>query len=65
VSTKRRSGKVTHDSRGTAVWDWADSTNITALDASVILSLESETDSKPSRDWSGDPYNRSPQKRPQ
>jgi len=66
MSTKRLSGRVTHDARGTAIWDWAVATGvlakktitdlITTLDEPGALGLEGE--SKPSRDWSGDPYNR-------
>jgi hypothetical protein len=61
-----RAGKVTHDSRGNAVWDWAIETSVlagksaaellTSLDDSAGLSLESEPPS--GGDWSGDPYNR-------
>jgi len=67
MSKLRPSGKVTHDSRGTAIWDWAVATGVLAkksfsdllstLDEPGALNLESET--KPARDWSGDPYNRS------
>jgi len=67
MSIKRLSGKVVHDSRGTAVWDWDVATGvlaqktvaelITTLDAPGVLGLE--TDASPARDWAGDPYNRS------
>ncbi len=67
MSTKRLSGKVVHDSRGTAVWNWDVATGvlaqktvaelITTLDTPGVLDLE--TDATPSRDWAGDPYNRS------
>ncbi|HXY96327.1 MAG TPA: hypothetical protein VEH00_05075 [Steroidobacteraceae bacterium] len=67
MSTKRLSGKVVHDSRGTAVWNWDVATGvlaqktvaelITTLDAPGVLGLE--TDAAPAQDWSGDPYNRS------
>lgn len=67
MSTKRLSGKVVHDSRGTAVWDWDVATGvlaqktvaelITTLDAPGMLGLEA--DASPAQDWSGDPYNRS------
>ena len=60
-------GKVTHDDRGNAVWDWDIETGVLArksvsellssLDTSQILSLDVEPDG--SRDWAGDPYNRS------
>lgn len=62
-----RAGKVTHDSRGNAVWDWDIATGVLArksvdellssLDATGILSLDGEPE--PSADWAGDPYNRS------
>ena len=61
-----RSGKVTHDSRGNAIWDWDIATGVlarksvaellTSLEAPEVLSLDTEPDQ--SRDWSGDPYNR-------
>jgi len=67
MSIKRLSGKVVHDSRGTAVWDWDVATGvlvqktvaevITTLDAPGMLGLKA--DAAPSPDWSGDPYNRS------
>lgn len=67
MSIKRLSGKVVHDSRGTAVWDWDVATGvlaqktvaelITTLDAPGMLGLEA--DASPAQDWSGDPYNRS------
>lgn len=66
MSIKRLSGKVVHDSRGTAVWDWDVATGvlaqktvaelITTLDTPGVLGLEGES---PRRDWAGDPYNRS------
>ena len=61
-----RSGKVTHDSRGNAVWDWDIATGVlarksvnellTTLDAPGSLSLDGEPEQ--AGDWSGDPYNR-------
>lgn len=67
MSIKRLSGKVVHDARGTAVWDWDVATGVLAqktvaeligsLDAPGALGLEA--DAAPSQDWSGDPYNRS------
>jgi len=66
MSIKRLSGRVVHDSRGTAVWDWDVATGvlaqktvaelITTLDAPGALGLEADV--RPSQDWSGDPYNR-------
>jgi len=59
-------GKITHDSRGNAVWDWDVSTGVLARKsvAELITSLEPgalSLDAEPDRqiDWSGDPYNRS------
>lgn len=69
MSIKRLSGKVTHDSRGTAVWDWDVATGvlaqktvaelITTLDTPGVLGLEGEAKRSRSPDWAGDPYNRS------
>lgn len=62
----RTPGKVIHDSRGNAVWDWDIATGVlarksveellTTLDVPGTLSLDGEPD-RPSS-WSGDPYNR-------
>jgi hypothetical protein len=62
-----RAGKVTHDSRGNAVWDWDIATGVLArksvaelistLDVTGVLSLDAEAEC--SNDWAGDPYNRS------
>lgn len=60
-------GKVVHDSRGNAVWDWAVATDVLARktvaelittldDKGGALSLEGKADS--ADDWAGDPYNR-------
>jgi hypothetical protein len=61
-----KSGKVTHDARGNAVWDWDIATGVLArksvdelissLDAPGTLRLDG--DSEPGDDWAGDPYNR-------
>jgi hypothetical protein len=66
VQKPERSGRVTHDSRGNAVWDWDIATNVlarksvtellTSLDAPGVLSLDAEPEQP--NDWSGDPYNR-------
>jgi hypothetical protein len=67
VEKPEKAGKVTHDSRGNAVWDWDIATGVLArksvaelissLDAPGVLTLENE--SEPGiGDWSGDPYNR-------
>jgi hypothetical protein len=65
-SPERTPGKVTHDARGNAVWDWDIDTGVlsrksveellTTLDAPGTLSLDSE--SEPKASWAGDPYNR-------
>jgi hypothetical protein len=59
-----RAGKVVHDSRGNAVWDWAVDTNVLTKKTSkeLLKSLEQpglslEGESEPARSW--DPYNRS------
>jgi len=59
-------GRVTHDSRGNAVWHWDIDTGvlarksvaelITTLDAPGALALDAEIERH--RDWAGDPYNR-------
>jgi len=59
-------GRVTHDSRGNAVWHWDIDTGVlarksvaellTSLDAPGALALDAEIERH--RDWSGDPYNR-------
>jgi hypothetical protein len=61
-----KSGKVTHDERGNAVWDWDIATGVLArksvdelissLDTPGTLSLDGEI--QQDADWSGDPYNR-------
>jgi hypothetical protein len=61
-----KSGKVTHDARGNAVWDWDIATGVLArksvaellssLDSRGMLSLDGEVEK--AADWSGDPYNR-------
>ena len=65
-SPERMPGRVTHDSRGNAVWDWDISTGVLAsksvdellctLDTPGTLSLDGEPELKCG--WSGDPYNR-------
>jgi hypothetical protein len=58
-------GRVTHDARGTAIWDWAVATGVFAATKSADLlrmldnpdlELEGALDGVPA--WSGDPYNR-------
>jgi len=61
-------GKVIHDKRGNAIWDWALDTGVlarksvaellTSLDQPGTLSLEGET-AAVAGEWAGDPYNRS------
>ncbi len=60
-------GKVIHDDRGNAIWDWAIETGVLAkataaelarsLAHPVAFALELETGD--TLGWSGDPYNRS------
>jgi hypothetical protein len=61
-------GKVTHDARGTAIWDWElapevlTSTSTTGLlrklaPAGGQLTLDEQPE--PATNWSGDPYNSS------
>jgi hypothetical protein len=60
-------GKVVHDERGNAVWDWAIETDVlTRTSATGLLralsdhqSLALEADADKPASWSGDPYNRS------
>jgi hypothetical protein len=59
-------GRVTHDSRGNAVWHWDIDTGVlsrksvtellTTLDAPGALALDAEIELQ--GDWAGDPYNR-------
>lgn len=59
-------GRVVHDQRGNAMWDWALETGVLAkatvaellgnLAAPITFSLEAEADR--STRWAGDPYNR-------
>jgi hypothetical protein len=64
-SPARLAGKIIHDPRGTAVWDWDVATDVLAgktaeellrsLDATRELKL---LDVEPDAAWAGDPYNR-------
>jgi hypothetical protein len=68
-SNKKTAGRVVHDPRGNAVWDWAIETGVLAkatvaellnslansVTHSQPITLELEAD-KPTR-WAGDPYN--------
>jgi len=60
-------GRVKHDSRGNAVWDWGVATGIFAGIKSAellsmldnpTLSLEGDSGYAGGGDWAGDPYNR-------
>jgi hypothetical protein len=62
-----RGGRVKHDSRGNAVWDWGVATGIFAgIKSAELLSrldnptlaLEGDSGYAASGDWAGDPYNR-------
>ena len=61
-----RGGKVKHDARGNAVWDWGVATGVFARIKSAellsmlenpTLALEGEV-AVAAGDWAGDPYNR-------
>jgi hypothetical protein len=66
AANRAAQGRVTHDSRGNAVWHWDIDTGVlsrksvaellTSLDAPGALALDAEIELH--RDWSGDPYNR-------
>jgi hypothetical protein len=62
-----RGGRVKHDSRGNAVWDWGVATGVFArvkpadllnMLENPTLALEGERAVSPTGDWGGDPYNR-------
>lgn len=62
---RERGGKVSHDARGTAIWNWDVATGVLAASKSGDLlqmlenpTLELEAGCAQSPDWSGDPYNR-------
>jgi hypothetical protein len=64
--SKGPQGKVIHDQRGNAVWDWAIATDVLAKSSSDELvrrlaepgSLALAGEEPPVREWTGDPYNR-------
>ncbi len=66
IPTEPPPGRVTHDPRGNAIWDWDLATGVlarktvsellTTLNAPGHLSLEPQA--KADDDWAGDPYNR-------
>jgi hypothetical protein len=65
VRLEPAAGRVVHDSRGNAVWNWAIDTDVAtstgllrALTPAGSLSLEGEA-VPAAVGWSGDPYNRS------
>jgi hypothetical protein len=67
VGTRDRGGRVKHDSRGNAVWDWGVATGVFARIKSAdllnmlenpTLALEGERAVSAAGDWAGDPYNR-------
>jgi hypothetical protein len=67
ATSAERSGRVKHDSRGNAVWDWGVATGIFAGIKSTellsmldnpTLSLEGDSGYAKTGDWAGDPYNR-------
>ena len=58
-------GKVVHDERGNAIWDWAIETGVLARTSRGELAnqladprLTLEIDESPAQEWAGDPYNR-------
>jgi hypothetical protein len=60
-----RGGKVSHDARGTAIWNWDVATGVLAASKSGDLlqmldnpSLELDASCAQNPDRSGDPYNR-------
>jgi hypothetical protein len=64
--SRAQGGKVKHDSRGNAVWDWGVATGVFARIKSAellsmlenpTLALEGEC-AVAAGDWAGDPYNR-------
>jgi len=62
---RQRPGRVVHDARGTATWDWSTATEVpgitTATGVQRLLeapALEIERERDPAGDWAGDPYNR-------
>lgn len=62
---RERGGKVSHDARGTAIWNWDVATGVLAASKSGDLlqmlenpALELEAGCAQNPDWSGDPYNR-------
>lgn len=66
ASSRSVGGKITHDSRGNAVWEWGVATGVFAriktnellnMLENPTLALEGECQFA-TGEWSGDPYNR-------
>ncbi len=66
-ASRDRGGRVKHDSRGNAIWDWGVATGVFARIKSAdllsmlenpTLALEGECAVSTAGDWAGDPYNR-------
>jgi hypothetical protein len=62
---QRPAGKVKHDARGTAIWDWGATTGVLSKTTSTGVlrmldepTLEIDGSPGPSAEWAGDPYNR-------
>lgn len=62
---KARGGKIVHDLRGNAIWDWAVATGVLAgaKSAELLRMLDDPTlaidgGGELAGDWAGDPYNR-------
>jgi hypothetical protein len=64
-SNNKAAGRIVHDPRGNAVWDWAIETGVLAkatvadLINSLAQPLALEVEADKAGGWSGDPYNRS------
>ncbi len=63
---RKAGGRVVHDSRGNARWDWAVATGVLAGKKATELlrmlddpTLALEGEAEVIGEWSGDPYNRS------
>jgi len=60
---QRPGGKIVHDARGTAIWDYSDTIPGAITSTGVLRLLEApslEIQGEPDRaaEWAGDPYNR-------
>lgn len=61
---QRPGGKIVHDARGTAIWDYTDTVPGVSTSTGVLRLLEApalEIAGEPAHagEWAGDPYNRS------